>query len=214
MPPPRRVPPGRAPEAGQTEAATGADNDAKTDAKTDAAGTPPERSPIPAPAAADQHTHPPPRQAGPDLSSSPYLRVSVATIPPDATAMLDDRPDSACTTPCALDATPGQHMVSISRQGYQTEHRPVTVANSAVQLPTVALRVPGGVLMLASTPRRRPHLREWHAVGPCYSGETATAARQIYHRDREGWPALLETSGDTKRDYQLREYCYGKVIYE
>jgi hypothetical protein len=76
----------------------------------------------------------------------------VATIPPDATAMLDDRPDTACTTPCALDATPGQHMVSISRQGYQTEHRPVTVANTAVELPTVALRVPGGILMLTSTP--------------------------------------------------------------
>jgi serine/threonine protein kinase len=150
--PPAEAPAGRAPETGQTEAATSADNDAKTDVKTDAAGTPPERSPIPAPAAADQHTHPPPRQAGPDLSSSPYLRVAVDTIPPDATAMLDDRPDSACTTPCALDATPGQHMVSISRQGYQTEHRPVTVGNSAVQLPTVALRVPGGVLMLTSTP--------------------------------------------------------------
>jgi hypothetical protein len=43
-------------------------------------------------------------------------------------------------------------MVSISRPGYQTEHRPVTVANTAVQLPTVALRVPGGVLMLTSSP--------------------------------------------------------------
>ena len=93
-----------------------------------------------------------PRQPAPDFSSSPYAKVSVATIPPDATAMLDDRPDSACTTPCALDATPGQHMVHITRQGYQTEHRPVTVANTAVELPTVALRVPGGILMLASSP--------------------------------------------------------------
>jgi serine/threonine protein kinase len=113
----------------------------------------PERGPIPAPAVTDAHPSPPaPRQTAPDLSSSPYLKVSVATIPPDATAMLDDRPDTACTTPCALDATPGQHMVSISRPGYQTEHRPVTVANTAVELPTVALRVPGGVLMLASIP--------------------------------------------------------------
>jgi serine/threonine protein kinase len=120
--------------------------------KTEAAGATPERSPIPAPAAADPHTRATPLQPAPDFSSSPYLRVSVATIPPDATAMLDDRPDSACTTPCALDATPGPHMVSISRQGYQTEHRPVTVANTAVELPTIALRVPGGVLMLASVP--------------------------------------------------------------
>ena len=112
--------------------------------KTEAASATPDRGPIPAPVA--------PRQTAPDLSSSPYLRVAVATIPPDATAMLDDRPDTACTTPCSLDAAPGQHMVSISRQGYQTEHRPVTVANAAVDLPTVALRVPGGVLMVTSVP--------------------------------------------------------------
>jgi serine/threonine protein kinase len=125
----------------------------KNQAKAESAGDTPERGPIPAPVVADQHPRPvTPRQPPPDLSSSPYLKVSVATIPSDATAMLDDRPDSACTTPCALDATPGQHMVSISRQGYQTEHRPVTVGNSAVELPTVALRVPGGVLMLASVP--------------------------------------------------------------
>jgi len=109
-------------------------------ADTEPANTP-ERGPIPAP-----------RLPATDLSTSPYLKVAVATIPPDATAMLDGRPDSACTTPCALDATPGQHTVSISRQGYQTEHRPVTVGNGAVELPTVALRVPGGVLMLASIP--------------------------------------------------------------
>jgi len=125
----------------------------KTDAKTEAAGPAPDRGPIPPPAVVDEHPRPQaPRQSAPDLSSSPYLKVSVATIPPDATAMLDDRPDSACTTPCALDASPGQHMVSISRQGYQTEHRPVTVTNTAVEIPTVALRVPGGVLMLASIP--------------------------------------------------------------
>jgi hypothetical protein len=80
------------------------------------------------------------------------VKVAVATIPPDATAMLDNRPDTACTTPCALEASPGQHQVTISRQGYQTEHRPVTVAASAVDLPTIALRIPGGVLMLASVP--------------------------------------------------------------
>ena len=150
MPPPEGAA-SPAPEAGKTDAGTGANDDAKRDAKTEADATP-ERSPIPAPAVADQRTRPAPRPPAPDLSSSPYPKVSVATIPPDATAMLDDRPDSACTTPCALDATPGQHMVSISRQGYQTEHRPVTVANTAVELPTIALRVPGGVLMLASVP--------------------------------------------------------------
>jgi serine/threonine-protein kinase len=132
---PSAMPPPEHPQGTPPEAADRIEAKAQTenDAKTEAAGARP-------------------RQPLPDLSSSPYLKVSVATIPPDATAMLDNRPDSACTTPCALDATPGQHIVSISRQGYQTEHRPVTVANTAVELPTVALRVPGGVLMLASTP--------------------------------------------------------------
>jgi uncharacterized membrane protein len=80
------------------------------------------------------------------------LKISVSTVPSDATAMLDSRPDTACTTPCALDATPGKHIVSINRSGYQTEHRPVTVTDTPVELPSVALRVPGGVLMLASAP--------------------------------------------------------------
>jgi predicted Ser/Thr protein kinase len=106
--------------------------------------TTPERGPIP---------EPPPRpRPTQDVGASPYLKIAVSTVPADATAMLDNRPDTACTTPCALDATPGQHIVSINRSGYQTEHRPVTVTDSTVELPPVALRVPGGVLMLASVP--------------------------------------------------------------
>ncbi len=129
-----------------------AENEAKAEPKTEVTSEAPERGPIPPPVVPEQRTRSVPRQPPPDLSASPYVKVAVATIPPDATAMLDDQPDSACTTPCALDATPGQHRVSISRQGYQTEHRLVTVTNSAVEIPTVALRVPGGVLMLASAP--------------------------------------------------------------
>ena len=140
------------PESSQSASPETEKTRAGSEAKTESASPAPERGPIPPPVVADDHLRPPARQSAPDLSSSPYLKVSVATIPSDATAMLDDRPDTACTTPCALDAAPGQHMVSISRQGYQTEHRPVTVAKEAVELPTVALRVPGGVLMLASNP--------------------------------------------------------------
>jgi serine/threonine protein kinase len=92
------------------------------------------------------------RETRPDLNASPYLSISVSSVPPDATAMLDNRPETACTTPCALDATPGPHIVSISRAGYQTENRNVTVSGSPVELPPVALRVPGGLLMLASVP--------------------------------------------------------------
>ncbi|HTQ53770.1 MAG TPA: protein kinase [Bryobacteraceae bacterium] len=112
----------------------------------------PERGPIPAPATAERPRSQPPHHAPTDLSASPYVKVNVSTIPPDATAMLDDRPDTACTTPCALDSLPGPHMVTITRQGYQTEHRPVTVTDTGADLAPVAMRVPGGVLMLASDP--------------------------------------------------------------
>jgi serine/threonine-protein kinase len=143
------------PESSDTGGATAADTPRETA---------PERGPIPEPApgkeqaagevrtAGAEHVRPVQRRTTPDLASSPYLKISVSTIPSDATAMLDNRPDSACTTPCALDAMPGPHMVSFSRAGYQTENRPVTVAGTAVELPPVALRVPGGVLMLASVP--------------------------------------------------------------
>ncbi len=114
------------------------------------AGTAPQRAATPE---RGSNPEPPPhKRSTQDVAASPYLTISVSTIPSDATAMLDNRPDTACTTPCALDATPGQHIVSINRSGYQTEHRPVTVADSSIQLPPVALRVPGGVLMLASVP--------------------------------------------------------------
>ena len=125
-------------------------------AKPETASATPDRGPIPPPEiqtpAHSQPRQPAPREPAPDLSSNPYVKVSVTTVPADATAMLDDRPDSACTTPCALDATPGQHTVTIKRDGYQTEHRPVTVGSTGLEMPTIALRVPGGVLMLASVP--------------------------------------------------------------
>ena len=111
--------------------------------------TTPERSPIPEPPAADVPPHKRPTQ---DVAASPYLTIHVFTVPSDATAMLDNRPDTACTTPCRLDATPGPHTISIKRSGYETENRTVTVTDTSVELPPVALRVPGGVLMLSSDP--------------------------------------------------------------
>jgi len=117
----------------------------------DTASQAPERGPIPAPEEPER-PRPTPRHAATDLSSSPYVKVPVSSIPADAIAVLDDRPDTACSTPCSLDATPGQHTVTITHQGYQTEHRRVTVTDSGADLPTVAMRVPGGILMLDSIP--------------------------------------------------------------
>ncbi|HLY16025.1 MAG TPA: protein kinase [Bryobacteraceae bacterium] len=152
--PPVTGPPVAAPDEKKPSPMPSAQSTARSASEATADGSTPDRGPIPAPdaSAAQPPARPAPRRATTDTSASPYLRVSVSTIPPDATAMLDGRPDSACTTPCSLEAAPGQHMLSITRQGYQAEHRPVTVTDSAVDLPPIALRVPGGVLMLASTP--------------------------------------------------------------
>jgi hypothetical protein len=66
--------------------------------------------------------------------------------------MLDNRRETACTTPCLLEARTGRHTVTISRPGHQTEHRVVTVAGSPVELPPVNLRSAAGTLMLSTTP--------------------------------------------------------------
>jgi serine/threonine-protein kinase len=78
--------------------------------------------------------------------------VSISTVPPGAIATLDGKADSACTTPCLLDAWPGIHTVSITMAGRQTERREVTVSASPVELPSVNLRTVGGTLMVSSEP--------------------------------------------------------------
>ncbi|MDQ6707688.1 MAG: PEGA domain-containing protein, partial [Acidobacteriota bacterium] len=64
----------------------------------------------------------------------------VTTNPPDANAVLDDRPDSACQTPCSLHVAPGRHAVSISLAGYQREQREVMAGNDALDLPLIVLQ--------------------------------------------------------------------------
>ncbi len=66
--------------------------------------------------------------------------------------MLDDRPDSACQTPCSLHVAPGRHAVSISLAGCQREQREVTVGNDTLDLPSIVLQKEGGTLMLSTVP--------------------------------------------------------------
>ncbi len=89
---------------------------------------------------------PPTRQAA---AAQP---VTVISSPGGATATLDGRAGTACTTPCSLDAAPGRHNIAVTMPGYQTEHREVDVGSGPVELPAVVLRVPGGTLMLSSVP--------------------------------------------------------------
>jgi hypothetical protein len=94
-----------------------------------------------------QRTRPAPRPAAPSPQS-----VSVISSPGGATATLDGRSETACTTPCAIDAPPGRHTIAITMPGYQIEHREVFVGNGPIELPAVLLRAPSGTLMLTSVP--------------------------------------------------------------
>jgi serine/threonine-protein kinase len=78
--------------------------------------------------------------------------VEIISSPSGATATLDGRPDSSCTTPCPLQASPGRHTVSVALNGYNTEIREVDVGSAPVEMPAVVLRTPGGTLMLSSDP--------------------------------------------------------------
>jgi serine/threonine-protein kinase len=78
--------------------------------------------------------------------------IQVISSPAGATAFLDGHRGTACTTPCSLTATPGQHTISVSLPGYQTEHRDVEVGTGPLELPPLILRAPFGTLMLSSVP--------------------------------------------------------------
>jgi len=78
--------------------------------------------------------------------------VTVITSPAGATAILDGRRETACSTPCALDAAPGHHTISITMAGFQSEHRDVTVGSGPFELPMVILRAMQGTLWVISEP--------------------------------------------------------------
>jgi serine/threonine-protein kinase len=78
--------------------------------------------------------------------------VTVITSPAGATATLDGRRETACSTPCSLDAAPGSHTVSIAKDGYQTEQRKVAVGSGAMELPMVILHATQGTLWVTSSP--------------------------------------------------------------
>ena len=78
--------------------------------------------------------------------------VSIISSPGAATATLDGRPDTACTTPCSLHALPGRHTVAITMPGYDIEHREIYVGNYPLEMQAVVLHAIGGSLMLTSDP--------------------------------------------------------------
>ena len=78
--------------------------------------------------------------------------VTVISSPGGATAELDGRSETGCTTPCSIDASPGRHALAITMPGYQIERREIDVGSSPQELPAIVLHAPGGTLMLTSVP--------------------------------------------------------------
>jgi predicted Ser/Thr protein kinase len=111
----------------------------------------PEVSPKPASKAVARVEAPVRRPPPPRVSSAPQP-VLVVSSPAGAIATLDGQEDSACTTPCRLEAAPGPHTIEIKKSGYDLERREVNVASSGLELPAVVLRQVMGTLMLTSDP--------------------------------------------------------------
>jgi len=94
---------------------------------------------------------PPPRKA-PKVPPAEAQPVTVISSPGGATAMLDGRNETACTTPCDLQATPGRHSVTVNLAGYGMERREVDVGPGPMEMPAIVLHAQGGTLMLTSSP--------------------------------------------------------------
>jgi hypothetical protein len=78
--------------------------------------------------------------------------IQISSSPGGAVATLDGNSAEACTTPCSLNAPPGNHTVAVTMSGYQIEHRYVTVGSAPLELPPIVLHATGGTLMLSSDP--------------------------------------------------------------
>jgi serine/threonine-protein kinase len=94
---------------------------------------------------------PPVRRSTLALPPDP-AELTVITSPAGATAILDGRRETACSTPCSLDAAPGIHTVSIAMAGYQPEQRKLAVGSGSMELPMVILHAVQGTLWVTSSP--------------------------------------------------------------
>ena len=92
------------------------------------------------------------RRPAPARVSAAPQSVAVVSSPAGAIAMLDGQADTACTTPCTLEAAAGRHSLELKKSGYDVEHRDVDVGSSTRELPPIVMRSVQGTLMLSSDP--------------------------------------------------------------
>jgi archaellum component FlaF (FlaF/FlaG flagellin family) len=105
-----------------------------------------------APAKVVARTETPTRRSAPPRATAGPQSLTVISSPKGAVVTLDGQSDTACTTPCTLEATPGHHAVELQKTGYDVERRDVEVGSSAVELPAVVMRSVQGTLMVTSSP--------------------------------------------------------------
>jgi serine/threonine-protein kinase len=91
------------------------------------------------------------RTSTPRLEPGPQ-QLSVSTSPKGAVVTIDNQLDTACATPCLLEAAPGHHTLVYTKPGFDVERREVEVGSGAVEVPAVVLRSRQGTLMLTSSP--------------------------------------------------------------
>ena len=140
------------PETAPPASASATTTGAKPSPLSAAEVTPPKQEPVTPPEPKkDTHAAPPVRRV-PPVRAAPPQPIMVISSPGGAIATLDRQADTACTTPCSMEAAPGHHTIGIAKQGYDAENRDVEVSSSLVELPAVVLRAVQGTLMLTSQP--------------------------------------------------------------
>ena len=105
-----------------------------------------------APVKMPPHPEAPPKRAPTARMVAGPQPLTVTSSPRGAVVTLDNQPDTACTTPCTLEANPGRHSLELVKSGYDLERREVEVGSSAVEIPAVVMRSQQGTLMLTSSP--------------------------------------------------------------
>jgi tRNA A-37 threonylcarbamoyl transferase component Bud32 len=120
-------------------------------------------APVPAP---KRETADAPVRPRPSTPPQPQFQpVSIISSPGGATATLDGRSEQSCTTPCTLNATPGNHEVLFNLPGYGIEHRDIFVGTYPLEMQAVVLRPIGGTLLLTSEPAGARVLVDGKATG-------------------------------------------------
>ncbi|HLK64406.1 MAG TPA: serine/threonine-protein kinase [Bryobacteraceae bacterium] len=113
---------------------------------------PPAAPPVETPATQDPSVTPPDKQSTGRHSRVQVQAVTIISSPGGATAMMDGKPETSCTTPCSIDAPSGRHTVALTLAGYQLERREVDVGSSPQEMPAVVLHPISGTVMIYSDP--------------------------------------------------------------